>query len=138
MVVMARDDPSPLTPSLRLGLSALQPSTRHHAQSLLGPSFHEPRTPHVLESRILSSHNLVVVLFQDCRVKTRRWNKCTHSFGSNGHNIRSFFDVGLGCAVDRMLNAARKTSANTLITTRLSQWCISLLEVRRLFSARQG
>jgi len=27
-----------------------QPSRHHHAQSLLGPSFHDPRTHHVLES----------------------------------------------------------------------------------------
>jgi len=46
MVVMASDGPSPYSPSLRLGL----PSRRHHAQSLLGPSFHEPKTHHVLES----------------------------------------------------------------------------------------
>ena len=34
------------------GLHAPQPSRRHrdHAQSLLGPSFHDPRTHHVLES----------------------------------------------------------------------------------------
>jgi len=37
-------------PSLRLGLTASQPSRRHHAQSLLHPSFHDLRTPHVLES----------------------------------------------------------------------------------------
>ena len=50
MVVMASDGPSPLPPSLRLGLPAPQPSRRHHAQFLLGPSFHDPRTHHVLES----------------------------------------------------------------------------------------
>ena len=49
MVVMASDGPSP-HPSLRLGLLAPQPSRFHHAQSLLGPSFHNPRTHHVLES----------------------------------------------------------------------------------------
>ena len=38
------------SPSLRLGLRAPQPSRRHHAQSLLGPSSHDPRTHHVLES----------------------------------------------------------------------------------------
>jgi len=48
MVVMASDGPSPHSPSLRL--PAHQPSRRHHAQSLLGPSFHDPRT-HVLESQ---------------------------------------------------------------------------------------
>jgi len=50
MVVMASDDPSIHSPSLRLGLPAPRPSRRHHAQSLLGPSFHDPRTHHVLES----------------------------------------------------------------------------------------
>ena len=50
MVVMASDGPSPHSPSLRLGLPAPQPSRRLHAQSLLGPSFHDPRTQHVLES----------------------------------------------------------------------------------------
>jgi len=47
---MASDGLSPLPPSLYLGLTAHQASKRHHAQSLLGPSFHDPRTPHVLES----------------------------------------------------------------------------------------
>ena len=47
---MASDGPSPHSPSLRLGLPAPQPSRRHHAQSLLGPLFHDPRTHHVLES----------------------------------------------------------------------------------------
>ena len=47
---MASDGPSPHSPSLRLGLPAPKPSRRHHAQSLLGPSFHDPRTHHVLES----------------------------------------------------------------------------------------
>jgi len=32
------------------GLTVPQPSRRRHAHSLLGPSFHDPRTPHVLES----------------------------------------------------------------------------------------
>jgi len=50
MALMASDDPSHHPPSLRLCLAAHQPSRRHHAQSLLGPSFHDPRTPHVLES----------------------------------------------------------------------------------------
>jgi len=51
MVVMASNGPSPHSPSLPLGLPAPQPSRRHHAQSLLAPSFHEPRTHHVLESQ---------------------------------------------------------------------------------------
>jgi len=46
---MASDDPSPHSPSLRLGLPNPQPSRRHHAQSLLGSSFHDPRMHHVLE-----------------------------------------------------------------------------------------
>jgi len=50
MVVMASDGPSPHFPSLHLGLPGPQPSRRHHAQSLLGPSFHDPGTHHVLES----------------------------------------------------------------------------------------
>ena len=48
---MASDGPSPHSPSLRLGLPAPQPSRRQHAQSLLGPSFHDPKTHHVLESQ---------------------------------------------------------------------------------------
>jgi len=50
MAVMASDGPSPHSPSLWLSLPALQPSRRHHAQSLLGSSFHDPRTHHALES----------------------------------------------------------------------------------------
>ena len=50
MVVMASDGPLPHSSSLRLGLPAPKPSRRHNAQSLLGPSFHEPRMHHVLES----------------------------------------------------------------------------------------
>jgi len=52
MVVMASDGPSPHPTSLRLGLPAPQPSRCHNAQSLLGPSFHDPRTHHVLESHL--------------------------------------------------------------------------------------
>jgi len=44
MTVMASDGPSPHFPSLRLGLASPQPSRRHHAQSLLRPSFHDPRS----------------------------------------------------------------------------------------------
>jgi len=50
MAVMASDGPSNHFHSLRLGLTVPQPSRRRQAQSLLGPSFHDPRTPHVLES----------------------------------------------------------------------------------------
>ena len=48
MAKMASDGTSPNSPSLRLGLPAPKPSRRHHAHSLLGPSFHDPRTHHVL------------------------------------------------------------------------------------------
>jgi len=48
--MMASDGPLPLPPSLRLGLPAPQPSKHHHAQYLLGFSFHDPRTPYALES----------------------------------------------------------------------------------------
>ena len=43
---MASDGPSPHFPPLRLGLTAPQPSRRHHAHSLLRPraSFHDPRS----------------------------------------------------------------------------------------------
>jgi len=50
MAVMASDGPSPHSPSLRLRLPGPQLSRCHHAQSLLGPSFRDPRTHHVLES----------------------------------------------------------------------------------------
>jgi len=50
VAVIAGDGNSPHSPSLRLGLPAPQPSRDHHAQSLLGPSFHDPRTHHVLGS----------------------------------------------------------------------------------------
>jgi len=41
---------SPHSPSLRFGLPIPQPWRHHQAQSLLGPSFHDPGTHHVLES----------------------------------------------------------------------------------------
>jgi len=50
MAVMTSDGPSPHSPSLLPGLSAPQPSRYHHTQSLLGPSFRDPRTHYVLES----------------------------------------------------------------------------------------
>jgi len=43
LAVMARDGPSPHSSSLHLSLPAPQPSRGHHAQSLLGASFHDPR-----------------------------------------------------------------------------------------------
>ena len=51
MAMMANDGPSPLPPSLRLGLDAHQPLKRPYARFLLGPLFHDSRTPHVFESR---------------------------------------------------------------------------------------
>ena len=50
MAVIASDGPSPHSHSLRLGLTVPQLSRRSHAQSQLGPSFYDPRAPHVLES----------------------------------------------------------------------------------------
>jgi len=50
MVVMASNGPSPHFPSLHLGVPTPQPSRRHHAQSLLGASLHDPRTHHVFKS----------------------------------------------------------------------------------------
>ena len=50
MVEMANDGPSPHFPFLHFGLAAPQPLRRHHAQSLLGPSFHPRRLHHVLKS----------------------------------------------------------------------------------------
>jgi len=49
---MASDGPSPHPPSPHLGLAAPQPSIRHHAQSQLGPSFHDLGMPHLLESHL--------------------------------------------------------------------------------------
>jgi len=51
---MANDGPSPHFPFLRLGLPEPQPSRRRHAQSLLGPSFYDPRTPHVLKTLLVA------------------------------------------------------------------------------------
>jgi len=39
MAVMASDGPSLHSPSLRLGIPAPQPSSRHHAQSCWAPHF---------------------------------------------------------------------------------------------------
>jgi len=78
MVVMAGDGPSPHSPSLHLGLPAPQPSRRHHAQSLLGPSFHDPRTHHVLESHLEQAVPL-------SRCDDERW----HAIGSHSaHALR--------------------------------------------------
>jgi len=43
MAEMASNSNSPNFPSLRLGRPAPQAWRRHHAQSLLGPSFHDPK-----------------------------------------------------------------------------------------------
>jgi len=72
MVVMASNGPSPHSPSLRLGLPATQPSRRHHAQSLLGPSFYDPGTHHVLESHPEQAAPL-----------SRRDNERCHAIGSH-------------------------------------------------------
>ena len=52
---MASDGPSPSFPPLRLGLTTPQPSRCHHTQSLLAPSFHDPKMPHVIESPVTPS-----------------------------------------------------------------------------------
>jgi len=70
---MASDGPSPHSPFMCPGLPAPQPSRRHHAQSLLGPSFHDPRTHHVLES-----HPEQVVPLS-CRDDERRHTVGSHS-----------------------------------------------------------
>jgi len=72
MAEMASDGPSRHSPSLRLGLPAPQPSRHHHAQSLLGPSFHDPRTHHVLESHPEQAVPL-----------SRRDNERWHAIGSH-------------------------------------------------------
>jgi len=72
MAVMASDSPSPHSPSLRLGLPGPQPSRRHHAQSLLGPSFHDPRTHRVLESYPEQAAPL-----------SRRYDERRHAIGSH-------------------------------------------------------
>ena len=53
--------------------SVPQPSRRHHTQSLLGPSFHDPRTHHVLESHPEQASSL----FR--RDDERRHAICSHS-----------------------------------------------------------
>ena len=69
---MASDGSSPHFSSLCLALPAPQLSRRHHAMSLLGPSFHDPRTHHVLES-----HPEQVALLS--RRDDERW----HAIGSH-------------------------------------------------------
>jgi len=58
------------SPSLHLGLPAPQPSRCHHAQSLLGPSIHDPRMYHVLR-RIPPRANRV-------SLPPRRWAMTRH------------------------------------------------------------
>ena len=72
IAAMASESPSPLPPSLRLDLAAHQLSRRNHAQSLLGPSFHDPRTLHVLESHSEPAAPL-----------SRRDNERRHAVGSH-------------------------------------------------------
>jgi len=76
MVVTTNDDPSPHSPFLHLGLPGPQPSRRHHAHSLLGSSFHDPRTHHVLESHP-----------EQAALLSRRNNERRHTFGS--HSARA-------------------------------------------------
>jgi len=51
IALMASDGPSPHFPSLPCAL-ALPPPRCHSAQSLVVPSFHDPKTPHALESHL--------------------------------------------------------------------------------------
>jgi len=73
MQVMASDGPSPHSPSSRLSLTVPQPSRHRHARWLLGPSFHDPRTPHVLESHPERATPL------SCRVDEQRHAVGSHS-----------------------------------------------------------
>jgi len=75
MAVMAIDGPSPHSHSLRLGLPAPKLSKRHHAQSLLGPSFHgqerimfsnpTPSKPRL--STVTSSYTMIMLLGERSR-----------------------------------------------------------------------
>jgi len=76
MVVTTRDGPSPHSPLWRLGVPAPQPSRRHHAQSLLGSSFRNPRTHHVLKFHPEQAAPL-----------SRRDDERRHAFGS--HSTRA-------------------------------------------------
>ena len=58
MAVMASDGRSPHSPSVHFGLTVPWPSRRRHVQSLLGPSFHDPRTPHVFRFPLRASRAL--------------------------------------------------------------------------------
>ena len=73
MAVMSSDGPSPHSPYLHHGLTTHQPLRRHHAQTLLGPSFHDPNTPHVLESHPEQAPPL------SHRGDVRRHAVCSHS-----------------------------------------------------------
>ena len=70
---MASNGHSPHSPSLCLGLTVPQASRRRHAQSLLGPSFHVPRTPHNLETHPEQAAHL------SCRNDDRRHAVDSHS-----------------------------------------------------------
>ena len=86
MVVMASNGPSPRSPSLRLCLPAPQPSRRHHAQFLLGPSFHDPTTHHVLESHPEQAAPL-----------SRRNDERYHAIGSHSALYLATFNTSSTC-----------------------------------------
>jgi len=86
MAVMASDGPSLHSPSLRLGFPAPQPSRRNHAQSLLGPSFHDPGTHHVFESHPEQAAPL-----------SRRDDERRHAVGS--HSVLAL----LACSLQHLL-----------------------------------
>ena len=107
MVVMASDGPSPHSPSSHLGLPANHPSRRHHAQSLLGPSFHDPGTHHVSNpgSKLLHETKFQRFLsgksvFVNSRFKLRefvqvKWSKKKFLKGSVGNEMRLRFCIKL-------------------------------------------
>ena len=82
---------SPHSPSLRFGLPAPQPSRRHHAQSLLGPSFHDPGTHHDLEShpeqaapfsRRDDERYIASAVLRDCNMIELVHAKLTHTYAA--------------------------------------------------------
>jgi len=92
------------------------------------PKFHSHRATHLVQpqsssgsitefelhrpsnkgTKLLLKVIKAIIIIKTARSKTWQGSKCTHNFGMNGHNVRSLFDVGLGCAVDQILTAARK------------------------------
>ena len=91
MAVMASDGPSLLPKPQLLGLAAHQPLRRHHTQSLLGPSFHDPRTMpercHAISSHSVLALRLHCVAVYNTSSSCRFWitvinhlSTCLNSF----------------------------------------------------------